>query len=466
MRIFLFTKREDCKVFLCLEDLISTKKVEFYLYEEPKEIELLPHLNQGKSSLIIIDYTSYEEKSLEILKNLKNLVPQAYIVITNAPEDVNLAVTFLKEGAYHYLTQDPEKECLCKLLNEVTLKEKKADLSEFEPLNLFVGKSKAILRIKKILPTIAETHCSVLITGETGTGKELLARIIHQLSPRAKGPFIILDCTTLQETIFESEVFGYEKGAFTGAYTSKKGLVELADGGTLFIDEIGELPLVLQKKFLRFLQEKTFMRVGGTRFYKADARVIAATNRNLEEEVMKGNFRADLYFRLNTLIIEIPPLRERKEDIPLLLDHFIKLKSQELGRPFKGFSKAFFEALMDYDWPGNVRELINVVERALILAPDGYLTENLLPKSLLEKNNKKENTEEKNKISETELQQIHSQNFNLKEVEKELILKALKMHNWNQTRTAEYLGISRKQLINKMKKYGLRKEKDKINLKS
>jgi len=461
MKILLFTKREDCKVFLCLEELLSAKKVEFYLYEELKERELLSLLNQEKSSLIIVDYLSYGEESLELLKSLKNLAPQAYIVITNAPEDVNLAVTFLKEGAYHYVTQEPDQECLCKLLNELTQKEKEADLTKFEPLNLFVGKSKAISRIKEFLPTIAETHCNVLITGETGTGKELLARIIHQLSPRANGPFVILDCTTLQETIFESEVFGYEKGAFTGAYTSKKGLVELADGGTLFIDEIGELPLALQKKFLRFLQEKTFMRVGGTRLYKADVRVIAATNRNLEEEVMKGNFRTDLYFRLNTLIIEIPPLRERKEDIPLLLDHFIKLKSQELGRPFKGFSKTFFETLMDYDWPGNVRELINVIERALILAPDGYLTENLLPKSLLERK-----TETEKKISETEPQQIPSQKINLKEVEKELILKALKMHNWNQTRTAEYLGISRKQLINKMKKYGLNKEKDKINLKS
>ncbi len=375
-------------------------------------------------------------------------------------ENVELAISFLKVGAYHYFTKELDKECLCKLLNEITKSYKGDFEKEKEPLNLFVGKSRAIQKIKEFLPTIAETHCNVLIVGETGTGKELLARIIHQLSPRHKAPFVILDCTTLQETIFESEVFGYEKGAFTGAYTSKKGLVELADGGTLFIDEIGELPLPLQKKFLRFIQEKTFMRVGGTRFYKADVRIIAATNRNLEEEVKKGNFRSDLYFRLNTLIIEIPPLRERKEDIPLLIEHFIKIKTSELGRSFKGFSKGFLEALLNYTWPGNVRELINIIERSLILSPDGYLSENLLPSYIL-------NSQALTQKDITNFTPYRAdKNFNLKEIEKELVLKALEINNWNQSRAAEFLGISRKQLINKMKKYGLCKEKNKSWLKS
>ncbi len=460
MKIFVFTRKEDCQVYFCLEEILIKEKAELY-YCENEDSEILQGLSISPSdlTLIIFDFETFHETIFALIQKFKKIVPNSYIIVVNAPEDVELAVKFLKEGAYHYFTNALDKECLCKLLSEITQIHQRNTDEEKEPLNLFVGKSKAIQRIKEFLPTIAETHCNVLIVGETGTGKELLARIIHQLSPRSKAPFVILDCTTLQETIFESEVFGYEKGAFTGAYSSKKGLVELADGGTLFIDEIGELPLPLQKKFLRFIQEKTFMRVGGTRFYKADVRIIAATNRNLEEEIRKGNFRSDLYFRLNTLVIEIPPLRERKEDIPLLLEHFIKVKSAEIGRSFKGFSKGFLEALLNYNWPGNVRELINVIERALILSPDGYLSENILPSYIL----KGEDSLKKELPSINEMNS--NKTLNLKEIEKDLVLRALEINNWNQTKTAEYLGISRKQLINKMKKYGLSKEKDKSRLK-
>jgi len=450
MKILIFTHKENCQVYVCLEDLMQKERAEVYFFGNLEETLVTNLLGDRDTKLIFIDYESFSEDSLQLIKRLKELAPEAYILVANAPEKIELALQFLRAGAYHYLTGDLDKECLCKLLNEITLKGREFKPKTGEALDLLVGKSKALQRIKEFIPTIAETHCNVLIVGETGTGKELVARIIHQLSPRSQEPFIILDCTTLQETIFESEVFGYEKGAFTGAYTSKKGLVELANGGTLFIDEIGELPLPLQKKFLRFIQEKTFMRVGGTRFYQADVRIIAATNRDLEEEVKKGNFRSDLYFRLNTLIIEIPPLRERKEDIPLLLEHFLKIKSQELGKAFKGFSRGFLEALLNYHWPGNVRELINVIERALILSQDGFLTEDLLPSSVF----KKEETAMAEPKADPHHQSTNS--LNLKEMEREVILKALKMHNWNQTRTAEYLGISRKQLINKMKKYNLR----------
>ncbi|MGC9109507.1 MAG: sigma-54 interaction domain-containing protein [Caldimicrobium sp.] len=459
MRIFLFTLKEVCQVYFWLKDYLKEEKAEIYFYESEENENFSKLLNSSTDlTLLIFDFESFQYTIFDLIQKFKKLAPTAYIIVVNAPEDVELAVKFLEEGVYHYFTKELDKKCLYKLLNKITNIQKR-DL-EKEPLNIYVGRSKAIQKIKEILPIIAETHCNVLIVGETGTGKELLARIIHQLSPRSKAPFVILDCTTLQETIFESEVFGYEKGAFTGAYASKKGLVELADGGTLFIDEIGELPLPLQKKFLRFIQEKTFMRVGGTRFYKADVRIIAATNRNLEEEVKKGNFRSDLYFRLNTLIIEIPPLRERKEDIPLLIEHFIKIKSSELGRTFKGFSKGFLETLMNYDWPGNVRELINIIERALILSPDGYLSEDILPTYLSKKEDlSRKESSEKDFID-------HRKRLNLKEIEKELVLKALELNNWNQTKTAEYLGISRKQLINKMKKYGLSKEKYKNWLKS
>ncbi len=457
MRLIVLTKREDCQIYLCLEELLQKRKIEFYLFEDLNIEDLKKILLSQDTNLVIIDFESFKENAEALIKDIKALNPRAYVIIANGPENVELAVNFLRDGAYHYLTSELDRECICKLISEIGKPEEDKKWTIEEPLNRFVGKCKSIQRIKSFLPTIAETHCNVLIVGETGTGKELLARIIHQLSPRSKGPFIILDCTTLQETIFESEVFGYEKGAFTGAVGSKKGLVELADGGTLFIDEIGELPLPLQKKFLRFIQEKTFMRVGGTKLLKADVRIIAATNRDLEREVRAGNFRSDLYFRLNTLILEIPPLRERKEDLPLLVEHFVKDKSLELGRDFKGMSKGFMEALLRYNWPGNVRELINVIERTLILSPSGFLTEEVLPENILR--------EEDLPLSYGEMREINKA-INLKEFERELVLQALEKNNWNQTRAAEYLGISRKQLINKMKKYELIKEKDKRWLKS
>lgn len=457
MRLIVLTKRKECQIYLCLEELLQKRKIEFYLFEELNIEDLKKILINQDTNLVIIDYESFEERVEDLIKDIKALNPRAHVIIVNGPENVELAVKFLREGAYHYLTTELDKDCICKLITEIGRPEEQRKWTIEEPVNRFVGESKSIQRIKSFLPTIAETHCNVLIVGETGTGKELLARIIHQLSPRSKGPFIILDCTTLQETIFESEVFGYEKGAFTGAIGSKKGLVELADSGTLFIDEIGELPLPLQKKFLRFIQEKTFMRVGGTKFLKADVRIIAATNRDLEREVRAGNFRSDLYFRLNTLILEIPPLRERKEDLPLLIEHFVKDKSLELGRDFKGISKGFMEALLRYNWPGNVRELINVIERTLILSPSGFLTEEVLPDNILR--------EENLPLNKGEMREINKA-INLREFERDLVLQALEKNNWNQTRAAEYLGISRKQLINKIKKYGLIKEKDNTWLKS
>lgn len=459
MKLIVFTKKEDCSVYICFEELFLKLNTEFYIFDQLDISLITPILHSKDNIVAVIDYESFGDEVLNFTQTIKNVNSQTKILITNAPQDVDKAMKFFSSGVTYYLTTKIDKFCLCKFIYELAESYFTPDVTPNDPINLFVGKSKSIQRIKALLPTIAETNCNILITGETGTGKELLARVIHQLSPRKYGPFVTLDCTTLQETIFESEVFGYEKGAFTGATSSKKGLVELADGGTLFIDEIGELPLPLQKKFLRFIQEKTFMRVGGTRLYKADVRLIAATNRNLEDEVKKGTFRADLYFRLNTLIIEIPPLRERKDDIPLLLEHFIKVKSAELGREFKGFSKGFLEAIMNYHWPGNVRELQNLVERALILAKDGYLTEDLLPNYL----KSTEKTENKisltpNNLLETDFDTLTNKQTTLLEIEREIILQALIKNKWNQTKTAQYLGLSRKQLINKMKKYGLHKE--------
>ena len=427
------------------------------------DYQMLKALNvDGSPAIFILDYKSYLEETLDLLKSLLKCRENAYVIVVNAPNEAEVAVNFLKAGAYHYFTHDLNYECLCNLIDEIsakkTLKVKhiKEEIDEY-----FIGNSPKIQKIKEILPKVAETNCNVLIGGETGTGKELVARLIHKLSPRANAPFVVIDCTTLQETLFESEVFGYEKGAFTGAISSKKGLIELADGGTLFLDEIGDLSLSIQKKFLRFLQERTFTRLGSTKVIKVDVRIIAATNKNLKDEVISGNFRADLFYRLNTVYIYLPPLRERKEDIPLIVDHYLKLKKREFKKEIKGYTKEFMKKLMEYDWPGNVRELINFIERSIILTEKDIISEELI-EEYLELKKEDEKLKEKSHCVENDkiaLIDEEPKKMSLPEIEKNLILKTLIKNNWNQTKSAMELGISRKQLITKMKKFGLFKER-------
>ncbi|RME64340.1 MAG: sigma-54-dependent Fis family transcriptional regulator, partial [Nitrospirae bacterium] len=289
---------------------------------------------------------------------------------------------------------------------------------------------------------VAKTDANVLVLGESGTGKELVARAIHYCSLRADNPFIPIDCTTIPSELMESELFGYEKGAFTCAYDTKVGLIEMANRGTVFFDEIGDLDATLQKKLLRFLQEKEFFRLGGKKKIEVDVRVIAATNRNLEEAVAKGEFREDLYWRLNVISIHLPPLRERKEDIPLLAEHFLQVFAKKNRKDVRGIDREVIEALTSYDWPGNVRELENVMERAVILCPYDTITLECLPRKMQEYVNEPSETEE----------------FKLYELEKRVILKALNRTGWNQTRAAELLGITRKQLRTKMKNLGLFQE--------
>jgi two-component system response regulator HydG/two-component system response regulator AtoC len=434
------------------------------------DYQMLKALNvDGTPAIFILDYNSYLEETIDLLKSLLKYKENAYVIVVNAPNEAEVAVNFLKAGAYHYFTQDLNYECFCDLIDEISAKKTLKDKQIKEEIDeYFIGNSPKIQKIKEILPKVAETNCNVLIGGETGTGKELVARLIHKLSPRAKAPFVVIDCTTLQETLFESEVFGYEKGAFTGAISSKKGLIELADGGTLFLDEIGDLSLSIQKKFLRFLQERTFTRLGSTKLIKVDVRIIAATNKNLKEEIISGNFRADLYYRLNTVYLYLPPLRERKEDIPLIIDHYLNLKKRELKKEIKGYTKEFMEKVMEYDWPGNVRELVNFIERAIILTGKDIISEELTEEYL---ELKKEDERIKQEIyceegNNTILIEKDTKKLNLVEIEKNLILETLIKNNWNQTKTAMELGISRKQLITKMKKFGLFKERYNIRSKN
>lgn len=314
----------------------------------------------------------------------------------------------------------------------------KSQLKERYNFGSIVGKSKPMQEIFNLIEKVSQYDTNVLIMGETGTGKELIARAIHYCSHRAEKPFIPIDCASIPETLLESELFGYEKGAFTGAVERKQGQIELAEGGTLFLDEIGELPLSLQKKFLRFLQEKEIIRIGGKKRFKIDVRIIAATNKDLEKEVKEGRWREDLFYRLNVITIEVPPLRERKEDIPLLVNFFVNKYNLQNNKAIKGVTNQVMDIFLRYDWPGNVRELENVIERAVVLCTGDTISIYCLPPKLAALKSEKPVAGE----------------LNLLEVEKNLILKALQKTGWNQSAAARLLGISRKQLRTKMTKYG------------
>jgi transcriptional regulator with GAF, ATPase, and Fis domain len=305
-------------------------------------------------------------------------------------------------------------------------------------LGNIVGKNPQMQAIYELIEDISQSDSTVLIQGESGTGKELIARAIHLLSPRKEKPFIIANCSAYVQTLLESELFGHEKGAFTGAIRRKRGRFELADGGTIFLDEIGEIPPTTQLLLLRVLQEKKFERVGAEDTIKVDVRVIAATNRNLNQEMMEGRFREDLYYRLNVIPINVPPLRERKDDVPLLAKHFLEIYSNANGKHIRGFSEEVMQIFMDYDWLGNVRELQNIVEHAVILAKGEVITEIDLPSNL--------------KVT---YPQFQADTSSLKEIEKNLILKVLKETEGNKYQAAKKLEITRSTLYGKLRKHGI-----------
>jgi len=372
--------------------------------------------------------------------------PPLFIFIT-AFGKVDEAVGAMKEGAVDFLTKPLDNpDTLIALVNRaiqgqertreyLTLKEAEAAGLPPEEL-IFAGQGMQALR--KQVHDVATTTANVLIYGESGTGKELVAKTVHLLSPRRKGAFVPLNCAAIPEQLLESELFGHEKGAFTGAVQARLGKFELAKGGTIFLDEIGEMPLVLQAKLLRVLQERVFERVGGSKEIKADVRVIAATNRNLQDEVAQRRFREDLYYRLNVFPLPLPPLRERSDALPLLVEYFLHRFCGQIGKKLKGVEPEALEAMQSYGWPGNIRELQNVMERAVILANDKVRRGNL-PDEIL-RGAAPEPMETKDV---------------LKSVEKEMILKVLRKHGGNRRLTASDLGMSRRTLQYKLKEFGL-----------
>ncbi len=428
-----------------------------WLQEDGFQVEALENGRQAMDTIrrqvydaILLDLKLPDMDGLEILKASKKYQPNTPVMIITAYGSVDTAIQAMKEGAIDYITKpfNPEEVSLTlhHVINDVTLKREniylKLKLEKRYDHRGVISKSHKMERIFELIATIADTRSTVLIQGESGTGKELIARAIHYESNRALNPFVTVSCAALVESLLESELFGHEKGAFTDAKTLKRGKFEQADGGTLFLDEIGEISPKLQLNLLRVLQEREFHRVGGEETIRVDVRVVAATNRNLEQAVREGAFREDLFYRLNVISVQVPPLRERKEDIPLLVDHFIGKVNMESSKRVEGISEEALQLLIEHDWPGNVRELENVVERAVIINKGGIILPGDLPPNLV--------TMAEAKIAHAAPQRT------LQEVERIHVLETLIDNGWNIQRSARILGIDRTTLYAKIKRYGLK----------
>ena len=417
--------------------------------------EALRLIQKDAPALVLLDIWMPDQDGIEVLKRIKESFPGVIVIMMSGHGSIETAVKATKLGAYDFIEKPLSLEKITltvrHALHEQKLEEENLRLREkLRGQTEIIGESPAIRRLKEQIKTTGPTNSRVLISGENGTGKELVARAIHGQSLRAEKPFIEINCAAIPDTLIESELFGYEKGAFTGALSAKKGRFELADGGTLFLDEISDMSFATQAKVLRVLQEQRFDRVGGTKTLEVDVRVIAASNKNLPEEIKKGTFREDLYYRLNVIPLHIPPLRERKEDIPLLVQHFLQTIALEEGIKTKGITKEAIEVLMHYDWPGNVRELKNMIERLLILFPHSTIDVKDLATFLGWEPS----------IHEPPLTQRSFSS--LKDAraifEKAYITQRLKEHNWNISKTAESLQIERSHLHRKIKLLGIEAE--------
>lgn len=415
----------------------------------------------GKDALMLCQESHFEVALLdlkmpgmdgiELLKRLKELNPEIQAIMMTAYGTVETAVEAMRLGAYHYVNKpinlDELKININKALEKYHLLQENKYLkdeleSKFKDLQI-IGSSHVINEVLSTVSRVAKTKSTILIRGESGTGKEMVARAIHALSDRTDKRFVAVSCAALPETLFEAELFGHEKGAFTGAIRRKEGRFELADGGTLFLDEVGDIPPETQVKLLRVLESQEFERLGGKETLKVDVRIISATNQDLEEKIKGKSFREDLYYRLNVISILIPPLRERKEDILVLADHFIRKANLKCGKKVNGITPEVKDIILNYDWPGNVRELENVIERGVVLSRTDVIDKNDLPYLGLIKSK----------------DMTPTANLSLKDMKKNHILNTLIASDWNLNKSAEILGIHRNTLRLKMREYGIEKSR-------
>jgi DNA-binding NtrC family response regulator len=414
-------------------------------------------LHSYKADVVLMDQNMPGISGIDALVTIKEKNPFLTVIIITAHGEVSLAVDAIKKGAYDYLEKPFDNDKLLLLIKRaidhqrltVEISDLKRKLSEQKSFESIIGTDEKMKKVIEQAKAVADTDTTVLIQGESGVGKEIIANAIHQTSRRKKGPFVAVNCGAIPLGLIESELFGHEKGSFTDAKETKPGRFEQANGGTLFLDELGELPLDAQVKLLRVLEDKKITRVGGIKPIPVNVRILSATNNNLEERVQKGSFRLDLYYRLNIFPIQIPPLRERKADIPLFIEYFINMFNCELDLQVKNVSREAVDQLLNYNWPGNIRDLQNAIQSAMILCKEGTITREHLPMRI----------KGYPVIDGTKLEFDSGLDENLKSInsklEKELIVEALNKCNYNRTEAANLLKISRKTLFNKMKQYNL-----------
>lgn len=416
-------------------------------------------IERERPKLVITDLSMAPMSGLDLLRHIRDQHVDTTVIMITAFGTVETAVEAMRVGAYDYVTKPIDYDALVMVVHRAMERQKlleevrslRSALDERFGFDSIIGRSKPLVRVLELAGRVALRDSTVLIRGETGTGKELLARAIHSNSNRRSQPFVTINCGTIPKELLESELFGYERGAFTGAQGSKSGKVEMADGGTLFLDEIGELPPEMQVKLLRLLQEGEIEKLGTTARRTVDVRVVAATHRNLQAMIEDGAFREDLYYRLAVVPLDLPPLRERKEDIPELIRHLFAKMKERHGLGELRLDASVFRPLIQYRWPGNIRELENIIERMVVLAGSPVITEGDLPAEFREG------------VAPAPggfLLELPEEGISLEGVERELLVRALEKFGWNQTQAARYLDISRRTLIYRMEKHGLRREAD------
>ncbi len=413
----------------------------------PSGEEALEMLQSVKYDILLLDIKMGGMSGLDVLKKVKEQDPDMVVVMITAYGSIPSSIEAMKNGAYDYLLKpfDPDELGMLiekiidhqeKIRENLYLKEKHKERDRFESM---LGQSQPMQKVFDIIEDIAPVNSTVLITGETGTGKGLAAKAIHTKSSRNDGPFVVVNCGAIPEHLMESELFGHQKGAFTDAKETKKGLLELAHGGTLFLDEIGEISIRMQIDLLRVLEDRVFYRVGGTQPIEVDFRVVAASNRDLKDAIKEGSFREDLFYRLNVISFDMPPLRERKEDLPLLADYFLRKYTHETNKQVKKISRDALDEMMLYEWPGNVRELENAIERGVVIAKGTEIVTENLP------------------IFNPGQVSVPPAAQSLKEMEKLHITQVLINKEWNISKSSEVLGIDRSTLYNKIKLYNIQK---------
>ena len=447
---------KSAQILIVDDELIARENLEHVLRKEGYEVvaeengaAALATLKKREFDLVMTDLRMQQVDGMQILERTKELYPHTEVIMITGYATVTSAVEAMQKGAYHYLPKpykiDEVRILVRQALEKRSLIREVAELRQQvrsqKGLPLLIGKSPKMVGLSKTIAQIAPTDCNIMITGETGTGKELVARSIHYLSNRADRRFLAINCGAFSEELLANELFGHEKEAFTGARGIKKGLLEVASGGTIFLDEVGEMPVPMQVKLLRVVQERTMLRVGGTDEIPVDIRIVAATNKNLKKEIEQGSFRQDLYYRLNVINLHVPPLAERKDDIPLLCYHFLNKFSESQGKKIDKISDEVMEVLLSYEFPGNIRELENIMERAVALAEGPVIEVRHLPMDLQQARFVR--------LKRQQAQQL----VTLEENEKEYIMWVLDQVNDNKTKAAEILGIDRVSLWRKLKRY-------------